>query len=79
SGDQSDNITNISMPSLTGLAEPGATVTIKISDHIYSTIANTDGTWTVQVTNPLNEGVNHYEVEVQDNVGNTKNITGDIV
>ncbi|MBB9247120.1 hypothetical protein FSI10_023855, partial [Escherichia coli] len=79
SGDQSDNITNISMPSLTGLAEPGATVTIKISDHIYSTIANTDGTWTVQVTNPLNEGVNHYEVEVQDNAGNTKNITGDIV
>ena len=79
SGDQSDNITNISMPSLTGLAEPGATVTIKISDHIYSTIANTDGTWTVQVTNPLNEGVNHYEVEVQDNAGNTQNLTGDIV
>ncbi len=79
SGFVSDNITNITTPSLTGVTEAGATVSVKINGNSYSTIAGEDGAWTVYVTNDLHEGNNEYIVQVEDIAGNINSAAGNVV
>ncbi|EPB0183400.1 TPA: hypothetical protein J1099_004539 [Escherichia coli] len=78
SGDVMDTITNVSTPSLMGKTEPGVTVTVDINNHVYSTIAGEDGSWTIQIVDPLNEGRNEYTVTVEDIAGNQSQTKGDI-
>ncbi|MEA0022848.1 Ig-like domain-containing protein [Escherichia coli] len=78
SGDVMDTITNVSTPSLMGTTEPGVTVTVDINNHVYTTIAGEDGSWTIQIVDPLNEGRNEYTVTVEDIAGNQSQMKGDI-
>ncbi|MFV9261054.1 Ig-like domain-containing protein [Citrobacter freundii] len=78
SGDTTDTITNVSTPSLMGKTEPGVTVTVEINSHVYTTIAGEDGSWTIQIVDPLNEGRNEYTVTVEDIAGNQSQTKGEI-
>ncbi|EFL3126968.1 hypothetical protein AGA07_004946 [Escherichia coli] len=78
SGDVMDTITNVSTPSLMGKTEPGVTITVDINNHVYTTIAGEDGSWTIQIVDPLNEGRNEYTVTVEDIAGNQSQTKGDI-
>ncbi|EOZ1408209.1 Ig-like domain-containing protein [Enterobacter hormaechei] len=78
SGDRMDTITNVSTPSLMGKTEPGVTVTVEINNHAYTTIAGEDGSWAVQIVDPLKEGRNEYTVTVEDIAGNQSQTKGEI-
>jgi hypothetical protein len=65
-----DNVTND--PTLTGVAELGATVSITINGNTFTTIANdTDGTWTYTPTGLLDDALYGASVTQTDLAGNT--------
>lgn len=78
SGDTSDTITNVATPSLTGKTEPGLVIKVEINNHVYSTTAGEDGSWTINIVDPLNEGKNEYTVTVEDIAGNQSQTKGEI-
>ena len=67
---QDDGITRNNLPSLTGSADAGATVTVDIGDHSYTTVADAQGVWTVQVTNALPDGEYIPLITASDVAGN---------
>jgi Ca2+-binding RTX toxin-like protein len=89
SGSNDDTITNNSAPSITGLTEAGASVTLTYMNALgveYTTvpvIADENGEYTIAipVTNKLPEGSNELLVKVVDVAGNeattTQNVTVD--
>ncbi|MBU5388914.1 Ig-like domain-containing protein [Citrobacter cronae] len=79
SGTSGDNSTNNTTPTLTGTAEPGATISLIIAGNMYTTIANASGQWSVPVTHPLTEASHSYTVTATDTAGNTKTLTANIV
>ncbi|SPW33099.1 Carbohydrate-binding module 48 (Isoamylase N-terminal domain) [Edwardsiella tarda] len=79
SGILGDEITNVSLPILTGLTEAYATVVITIDGSTYQTIANSAGEWSIQITTALNEGQNDYTVTITDRAGNASSATGNII
>lgn len=70
-----DKLTNVTLPTLTGAAEAGSTVTIDINagDHTDTTTAGADGSWSYTIPNNtwLNEGANNIFVTALDTAGNT--------
>jgi len=77
-----DNITNDSTPTITGEAEAGATITIKLADGtvIGTTTVDSDGNYSV-TTDVMVDGVYTLTIEAKDTLGNvatsTQNITVD--
>ncbi|MFA8356910.1 Ig-like domain-containing protein [Burkholderia ubonensis] len=71
-GTNHDDITNVTSPTLTGTAEPGATVYISDArGHTVSTIADSNGNYSIQAPGMLAEGNNPFTVQAVDKAGNT--------
>jgi hypothetical protein len=73
SGTLGDNITNDTTPEITGRTEPGAKVEIKINDKTYTTTADKDGKYSVQipVEDKLSDGTYTPSIKVTDPAGNS--------
>ncbi|MBF3782088.1 hemolysin, partial [Burkholderia pseudomallei] len=84
-GTNHDDITNVTNPTLTGTAEAGATVYVSDgSGHTVSTIADSNGNYSVQAPGTLAESNNVFTVQAVDKAGNTsgtaqQNVTLDTV
>lgn len=70
----SDNITNITTPILRGTAEAGALVTVSIGGVSYETRADDNEQWSVQVVEPLADGIIQYVVRAEDDAGNQERV-----
>ncbi|WP_230957916.1 Ig-like domain-containing protein, partial [Burkholderia diffusa] len=71
-GTNHDDITNVTTPTLTGTAEPGATVYVSDAQgHTVSTIADSNGNYSIQAPGTLAEGNNTFTVQAVDKAGNT--------
>ena len=69
--DATDNITNISSPTLTGTAEPNSFVKLYNHDELIGeTIAPDTGNWWLNTT-PLIDGIYKFTVTTSDIAGNT--------
>ncbi len=68
----SDNITNVALPSFVGTGEPGAIVTLLDGATTVGTgqVAS-NGTWSITVTKALTEGANAITATQTDVAGNT--------
>ncbi|WCF13942.1 Ig-like domain-containing protein [Edwardsiella piscicida] len=71
SGVSGDAITNVDKPTFIGQTKPGATVTLHIDGHDYTTVADHAGNWQITVTTPLGEGEHDYRVSVTDRSENS--------
>ncbi|RKP46881.1 beta strand repeat-containing protein [Trinickia fusca] len=72
SGTNSDDITNVKLPSLIGTAHPGDTVYVSDAQgHTVSAIADVNGQYTVQVSQAMTEGSNTFTSYAVDRAGNT--------
>ncbi|EFE0636508.1 hypothetical protein BOB65_004124 [Escherichia coli] len=72
------HIAGTSTPTLTGKTEPGSVVVVTINDVQYKADVNDEGQWSINVSNPLPDGVWNYKVQVTDKVGNTSQVTGSL-
>ncbi|EJM7149699.1 Ig-like domain repeat protein [Vibrio parahaemolyticus] len=70
-----DKITNNQRPSFSGKAEPGASITFKITidnvEHSYTTTADPWGKWTIALDKDLADNSYNYTVVAVDKAGNT--------
>ena len=67
-----DSITNETTPTITGTSdEIGGTVTVTINGTEYTGIVESDGSWSVDVTDGLPEGDYTVEGSITDEAGNT--------
>ncbi len=74
--DTADSITNNNMPSLSGTAEPGASVSIDLNGDIFQTQADDDGNWTLDVDKSLADGEYTPTITVTDAAGNVTESEG---
>nr|WP_182028029.1 Ig-like domain-containing protein [Vibrio parahaemolyticus] len=72
------NVTNSSTPTLSGTAEPGATVEVLINGVTYHAQVADNGSWTVEITNTLPDKTHTYIVTTTDKVGNTTEVIGTV-
>ncbi|MBE3655342.1 hypothetical protein BOO92_01305 [Vibrio navarrensis] len=84
SGSKEDNVTNDSTPSITGLTEAGASVTITYTDatgapRAATGTADADGKYTINISNALSEGSNDLSVSAVDAAGNETTIVQTVV
>ena len=80
-GTTTDNLTNNNKPTLSGAAEPGATVEVTLNGKIYTTTADpVTGAWTVTVPNAdaLPDSTVGYtpSIKVTDTAGNSTTTAG---
>ncbi|WP_051485426.1 Ig-like domain-containing protein [Nocardioides sp. J54] len=74
----SGTVTNDPTTTISGTAEPGATVTVDVDGTTYTTSADGDGSWSV-TTDPLADG-SHTAVATQvDGAGNTSPASSPVV
>ena len=66
-----DLATNNTTPTLTGTAEANATVTVVVNGQTYTTNAEANGNWSVDVTAELTDGDYTVSVTATDASGNT--------
>ncbi|EDB6794034.1 Ig-like domain repeat protein [Salmonella enterica subsp. enterica serovar Muenchen] len=72
SGIKNDNITNSTMPTFIGVAEPGSTVSIYLGlKHLGEVIVAKDGTWSYTLTTPLKDGEYNITATATDIAGHT--------
>ncbi len=71
SGITGDTLTNDATPSLSGIAEPGATVTLTLNGRSITVPTDADGQWTYTPTDNLADGTYPVTVTVTDQHGNT--------
>ncbi|HFW5376383.1 TPA: Ig-like domain-containing protein [Salmonella enterica subsp. diarizonae serovar 61:l,v:z35] len=79
SGVVGDNITNFTQPTFSGTTAPFVLVTLTIGTIVYTTRADANGDWTINVIHDLTEGGHSYKVSAEDNAGNSTFISGVIV
>ncbi|MDS1781535.1 Ig-like domain-containing protein [Vibrio vulnificus] len=84
SGSKEDNVTNDSTPSITGLTEAGASVTITYTDATGASRAATgtadaDGKYTIHINDALSEGSNDLSIKAVDIAGNETTIVQTVV
>lgn len=74
----SGDSTNDATPTLSGTAEPGSTVTIRLDGTNLITIPiDGSGTWTYTLPTPLDEGPHTFSVVATDAAGNTSQPSDD--
>ena len=76
SGTQGDGITNDTTPTISGISEPGNTITVTTpTGEVLTTTVKPDGSWSVTPTQPLPEGAANFPVTATDPAGNTTSTT----
>ncbi len=73
SGLKGDNKTNIATPALTGKATPGSTVEVQLNGKTYTTTADANGDYTVNITDKLPDGTYNPVIKVTSG-GNSTSI-----
>ncbi|ELY9804538.1 non-fimbrial adhesin SiiE [Salmonella enterica] len=69
---KNDNITNSTLPTFIGVAEPGSTVSIYLGlKHLGEVIVAKDGTWSYTLTTPLKDGEYNITATATDIAGHT--------
>ncbi|MEQ5113424.1 Ig-like domain-containing protein [Providencia vermicola] len=63
-------LTNQTTPTLSGKTEANATIKVTIGKHEYSSKADENGDWSLQISDALTDGSHLLTVKVTDNVGN---------
>ncbi|ELJ9213802.1 non-fimbrial adhesin SiiE [Salmonella enterica] len=72
SGIKNDNITNSTLPTFIGVAEPGSTVSIYLGlKHLGEVIVAKDGTWSYTLTTPLKDSEYNITATATDIAGHT--------
>ncbi|EOG6388219.1 non-fimbrial adhesin SiiE [Salmonella enterica subsp. enterica serovar London] len=72
SGIKNDNVTNSTLPTFIGVAEPGSTVSIYLGlKHLGEVIVAKDGTWSYTLTTPLKDGEYNITATATDIAGHT--------
>ncbi|EHX0050426.1 non-fimbrial adhesin SiiE, partial [Salmonella enterica] len=72
SGIKNDDITNSTLPTFIGVAEPGSTVSIYLGlKHLGEVIVAKDGTWSYTLTTPLKDGEYNITATATDIAGHT--------
>ncbi|EEC0240241.1 Ig-like domain repeat protein [Salmonella enterica subsp. enterica] len=72
SGIKNDNITNSTLPTFIGVAEPGSTVSIYLGlKHLGEVIVAKDGKWSYTLTTPLKDGEYNITATATDIAGHT--------
>ncbi|ECV4301052.1 Ig-like domain repeat protein [Salmonella enterica] len=72
SGIKNDNVTNSTLPTFIGVAEPGSTVSIYLGlKHLGEVIIAKDGTWSYTLTTPLKDGEYNITATATDIAGHT--------
>ncbi|ECG8591802.1 Ig-like domain repeat protein, partial [Salmonella enterica subsp. salamae] len=72
SGVKDDNITNSTLPTVIGMAEPGSTVSIYLGlKHLSDVIVAKDGSWSYTLTTPLKDGEYNLTATATDIAGHT--------
>ncbi|WP_048972444.1 Ig-like domain-containing protein, partial [Enterobacter asburiae] len=67
-----NGLTNDTTPTLTGTAEPGSTVTIRLDGtDIGTVLTDSNGQWSYTPTTPLVEGTHTFTAVATDTAGNT--------
>ncbi|WP_079812792.1 Ig-like domain-containing protein [Salmonella enterica] len=76
SGIKNDNITNSTLPTFIGVAEPGSTVSLYLGlKHLGEVIVAKDGTWSYTLTTPLKDGDYNITATATDITGHTSGTT----
>ena len=83
SGSNDDTITNDATPDISGVTEAGATVTITYTDATGTErkatgMADSDGKYTIAITNALKEGSTSLSITAVDVAGNDMTTTQDV-
>ncbi|WP_203335633.1 Ig-like domain-containing protein [Nocardioides limicola] len=70
------SVTGDTTPTITGTGEPGAVVVVEVTDsegntQVLETVVNEDGTWAVEVNEPLADGDVTVAATQTDTAGNT--------
>ena len=68
--DSEDGITANALPLIAGVAEAGAYVVLQIGDQTHAVVADDSGEWSVQITDPLDDGTYVPRVLYVDAAGN---------
>ncbi|HVX24061.1 MAG TPA: Ig-like domain-containing protein [Candidatus Saccharimonadales bacterium] len=74
--------THASTPTVTGTVDdPTANISVQVHGHIYTATNNGDGTWSVDVTNHLTDGVYDVQATATDAAGNvgTDSTTNELI
>ncbi|OBY40185.1 Ig-like domain repeat protein [Salmonella enterica subsp. enterica serovar Minnesota] len=72
SGIKNDSITNSTLPTFIGVAEPGSTVSIYLGlKHLGEVIVAKDGTWSYTLTTPFKDGEYNITATATDIAGHT--------
>ncbi|MBV8680526.1 MAG: retention module-containing protein, partial [Aquitalea sp.] len=71
-----DSITSNTTPHLSGTAEAGSSVSVTVAGHTYTTTADSNGNWSVQITNTLTAGTYTPSITTTDAAGNTETANG---
>ncbi|ECE6272851.1 Ig-like domain repeat protein [Salmonella enterica subsp. diarizonae] len=79
SGKTGDGITNITTPTFTGNATPGATASLIIDKTHYPLTVDKDGKWTLQLSSPLPDGQYEINFTITDSGGKTVKSTTTVV
>ncbi|WP_017021540.1 Ig-like domain-containing protein, partial [Aliivibrio logei] len=82
-GLNTDTVTNITTPNITGVTEAGANVIINYTDannqaQTATGTADVNGVYTINIDHALKEGSNLLSIVATDIVGNTMSITQDV-
>ena len=75
----SDNITNVTLPTFTGTAETGATVSIFEGTTLLGTAVATGGAYSITLTTPLVDGQHIIIAKASDAAGNTSSASAPLV
>ncbi|MGC7987485.1 Ig-like domain-containing protein [Salmonella enterica] len=76
SGVKDDGITNSTLPTFIGVAEPGSTVSLYLGlKHLGDVIVAKDGSWSYTLTTPLKDGEYNLTATATDIAGHTSETT----
>ncbi len=75
----SDGLTNITTPTFSGTGQFDAQVVLTIAGNSYQATVAADGSWSIDVTNGLSDGVHQYSLVATDLAGNETELNDSIV
>ncbi|KDM90966.1 Ig-like domain-containing protein [Photobacterium galatheae] len=78
SGIQGDKTTNVTKPVIAGSTEANAKITLLIDNKEYTTVADSEGRWSIQTGHHLSDKTHTYTVISEDFAGNRVELTDEV-